>query len=229
MTGLSNIVVKRDCRDCGKPFERETPEILAALCVRCASCWKKHDARVLEEQREEAESNLNARWLEICPKEYQNTRLDKLPNLEAFNDAVAWKYGTEGLMLIGPTRRGKSRAAWEVVRRQFMAGRSIKILNCLTSIRYARKFADGGMAVEEWIDERTRCQVLLMDDIFKVKLTDSFEHALFSIVTMRTEMRNPIILTSNDTADSLAERLSEDRGEPMVARFREYCKTIIFK
>ena len=68
-----------------------------------------------------------------------------------------------------------------------------------------------------------------MDDIFKVKLTDSFENAIFTIIDQRINNLRPIIATTNDVGSTLAGRMSQDRGEPIVRRLREACKAIVFQ
>ena len=68
-----------------------------------------------------------------------------------------------------------------------------------------------------------------MDDIFKVKLTDSFENAIFTIIDQRINNLRPIIATMNDVGATLAARMSPDRGGPIVRRLREACQIVVFQ
>ena len=82
--------------------------------------------------------------------------------------------------------------------------------------------------MQRWLEHVSIVDFLLLDDIFKVRLTDSFEGFLFSIVCQRTEACLPIVITTNDDGASLMERLTLDRGEPLLRRIKESCGVVPF-
>jgi len=131
-------------------------------------------------------------------------------------------------MLHGPTGAGKSRCAWLLLKREFEAGRTVGALNSTAGLTYAAKYGDSATEVARWIDRLTGVDLALLDDVFKCKLTDSFEAAVFTIINERTEHRLPIMVTTQDTGRTLLERLSPDRGEALVRRLREFCEDFPF-
>ncbi len=70
--------------------------------------------------------------------------------------------------------------------------------------------------------------LLLLDDVFKGKLSDGLEQAIYSIISLRTENEKPTILTLNDVGETLLARMSPDRGPALVRRLREFCEMISF-
>ena len=93
----------KQCIGCGKEYEDNTP-----FCLPC---------------REDS-------WKAICPPLFQNTDPKRLDPTK-LKAVLEWKYGAKGLLLAGPTNRGKSRCAWELLKREYFQGRKIKALNCL--------------------------------------------------------------------------------------------------
>src|SRR5215467_4156809 len=71
---------------------------------------EKYKVHVAETQRRRA-------WKELCPAEYCNTCPEQLPNAEKFEQVQNWQYGPQGLVVLGPTRRGKTRSVWGLLRR----------------------------------------------------------------------------------------------------------------
>jgi len=204
------------------------PASIAALVHACPTCSEKQaaaDSRrtVLESKRMRAE-----RWKTICPPDFIGTDPAKLPCFRQYQAVMAWQHGPRGLILHGATGRGKSRCAWSLIRREYEAGKTVAALDSSAGITYAAKYGESAADVQRWIVRLCRVDVALLDDVFKAKLTDSFEAAIFTIVNERTENRLPLVVTCNDTGDSLKERLSPDRGAAMLRRLREFCNAISF-
>lgn len=222
-------MLTKQCRECGKPFE--TLECSLAIYVNfCPDCQAVRDKEDNRRIAEEAERRITVRreaWEgEICPLEYRAINPAKLPNPKLLEKVLSWQYGPRGLLLHGDSGRGKTRCAWALLAREHEAGRSVKALDSMAGIRYASKFSVSAEAVEDWIEDLIRAQILFLDDIFKVKLTDSFEGAIFSLVDQRIQKQKPTILTSNDTGDTLESRMSADRAKPLLRRLREHCQQI---
>lgn len=196
-----------------------------AICQPCCDRLSL-EARTRQESalREQRETD----WKSICPPAYRDTEISKLPNPDKANEILAWNYGKSGLLLHGKTRKGKSRCAWLLCQKVFMAGKSVKVLDAMAGFKYAAAFAHSGKEAQEWVENYCRCGLLFFDDVFKVKLTDSFEAAVFAIVDYRMSHNLPILATLNDTGDTLAARMSSDRGDAFVARLKEMCSLIQF-
>jgi DNA replication protein DnaC len=73
-----------------------------------------------------------------------------------------------------------------------------------------------------------RAELLVLNDPFKVKLTDKVEEALWEIVDERYEEERPIITTMNGVAKNIEPLLSPDRGKALFRRLREENHAIHF-
>jgi DNA replication protein DnaC len=211
-------MMKLICEGCGMEFETGNRE---AYCAACQLAHAKQRAAGIESKR-------LADWKKLCPAVFKITDPAKLPNQAAYRQAMAWTYGPEGLLLHGPTGTGKTKTAWQILRREFFAGHYPAILNSSAALQYAGLFAVNSKDAELWVKRLCKKPILLLDDTFKVKLTEAFEAALFSIVDRRSENLLPIIAATNDTGTSLGERMSADRAEPFIRRLREMCRAIAF-
>jgi len=221
------------CKTCSQPFQLPFQVRLVHLVTRCPACCDKETAAEMKRMlarvgRTTAEAK-TAAWKQLCPGEYQNTDKYRLPYPSKLDLVLRWQFGPRGLLLHGPTGKGKSRCAWLLLKREHEAGRKIVALDSMLGFQYAAKFSESPAAVEAWISKLATVDLLFLDDVFKVKLTDSVEAALFAVVSQRTERQKPIIAAMNDTGRTLIERMSPDRGEPFVRRLREYCETIAFE
>jgi len=70
--------------------------------------------------------------------------------------------------------------------------------------------------------------VLFFDDFGKMKFTERVESELFAVIEKRTANCLPLILTTNFTGETLEERMTLDRGVPLVRRLREFCVDVSF-
>jgi DNA replication protein DnaC len=219
----SEETIEKHCYGCRKAFT--VPKWgIKSYEVRCHDCIEKlgdEEERLRQQQLEQA-------WLRKCPKQFLETDVTKLPCQESVRRALDWKYGSIGLLLHGPTGTGKTRTGWLVLRNMHLKRKSYQILNSLAGLEYAAKFSQSAAVVQEWVEGLIECDVLFMDDPFKNKLTDSFEGIIFSVIDRRTENGRPTVLTANDTGATLSDRMTNDRGEPLVRRLREFCLPLPF-
>jgi hypothetical protein len=193
--------------------------------VLCNSCA---DKRLAELDSVQAKSRAQ-QWSELCPPAYRATEAYRLPSPTKLERVMRWNYGAKGLALIGPTGRGKSRCAWKLMEREFFAGRSVECLDAKFAMEYAGKMNLGASIAIEWIGGKMNAALLLLDDTLKVKLENSgAETALFAVIEERMANNRPIILTTQDTGETLRSRMSSDRGEATVRRLRECCEVITF-
>lgn len=200
------------CPTCGKQDPADHLRMCRVALVTCEDCRRR---------------NAEKAWSRICPPYFLNTDRSKLPDQVHSHEALEWAFMPRGLCLIGPTRTGKSRTAWEVIKDQVFDGKTADNVDGrrlgLLMLGYGR---DGGAAaiLEKWCT----VDILLMDDVFKVKLTERVEEQIFNIIDERMQMLKPIIMTTNDDQESLLSRLSADRGPALVERLKEICHAISF-
>jgi DNA replication protein DnaC len=220
--------MKKNCKDCGIEFEASDDALIFRYTVYCSPCLEKSSKEAKEKAEKDLYSKRVYEWRGICPPAYLETVKSKLPNPSKIDEVMAWEYGKNGILLHGKTRTGKSRCAWALCHKVFFSGKTVKILDTAAGFKYAAVFSSGGREVNEWIGTHSRCGLLFLDDVFKAKLTDSFEAAIFAILDYRMNHNLPILATLNDTGDTLAARMSPDRGDALVARLKEMCATIQF-
>jgi DNA replication protein DnaC len=132
------------------------------------------------------------------------------------------------LILHGDTGAGKSRCLYVLLKREFSAGHSVRVLSHDCGIEYAARYNEGPDVVRRWQDSHCTADILALDDVFKARLTDSLEQALFTMVSQRTERGLPVIVTCQDVGDTLLERMSADRGPALIRRLREFCDVVGF-
>lgn len=231
-----NIPFTFPCRSCGKPIHsnvsseamadriiKRTIETMArnTVCEQCAEVaasgheWHKKQARM-------------RKWEALCPVDFRGTIISKLPRPEKYDEVMRWTFNSLGLMLHGPTRRGKSRCAWKLLERECLYGRRVAVMDYTFGQEYSKRMSTSTAGCAIWLEDFRSADVLLMDDVFKIRMSDGAEMAIFATISERTENWRPIILTTNDTKESIHNRMSPDRGPAICARIREYCTPICF-
>lgn len=206
------------CPRCGKitpeGFGDTTNESRRVAIKVCPACFEKQQSLV---------------WNSICPPAFLRTDPHKLPNQDATRKAMAQIIGRLGLMLHGPTRTGKSRTAWMILKNCVMQGVSVKSVGSMDlGVDLAAKFSSDPILAAETVRQWCKVGVLLLDDAFKVKLTERVEQVIFTVIDERTQNEKPIVVTTNDSPQTLVLRMSTDRGPALVARLWEFCQTVSF-
>lgn len=214
------------CLGCQKPFQARAlilfdRKIVASKCEACA----------------DLEENRTVEWARLCPLEFRLTgalegggRTELARMTEAapvWQEILAWEYGPRGLLIRGQTGRCKTRAMWRLLRHQFNQRRSVI---AITSAQFDRQCRDAGgtYTLTEWFNRLAAVDVLFLDDLGKAKWTEGTEAQMFDLIDERTREGRPILATTNDSGESLAARLSTDRGEPLIRRLRDYCASYVF-
>jgi hypothetical protein len=216
------------CRGgCGKmiipPFAS-----LAKFGVFCDECFDRDNERIKNEAISNSRIIDVSGWERFCPICFQDTEPHKLPSPTKLQRVMQWKYGPKGLVLHGITGLGKSRCLYELLKREFKSGRTLCIMDHSTAFKYAEAYERGPGEVNRWMEHRATVDILALDDLFKAKLTDSFEQVVFTIVSQRTERGLPILMTTQDVGDTLKSRMSSDRGPALIRRLREFCDSVSF-
>jgi len=165
----------------------------------------------------------------ICPVLYQRSDLSRLPASQ-LKEAMEWKYGDKGLILLGDTGTGKSRVAWTLLRRVLVADKKEVGFRWFDCIEFGHAIAKHYHEedAEEWLYNLAKVDLLFFDDLGKLKMTERAETELFGLVERRCANQLPIIATTNDTGDTLAARMTDNRGPALIRRLREFCQIIQF-
>lgn len=225
------------CAHCGTPIESHVQaddlldpltkaliERIARLKMLCRTCHAEWTEKRAKEQRH----SRAIQWRSYCPAAFRDTQKHRLPSPTKLDRVLQWKFGAKGMLMTGPTGQGKSRCAWKLVEREFFLGRDVEVMDANFGMMFAQKYSVSGAAAYDWLEQKAKADILLMDDVFKVKLTDAAEGAIFNVVNARCESGAPIIVTLQDNAESLKQRMTADRGEALIRRLREFCEVISF-
>lgn len=205
------------CHKCSKEWPGKTSDPYSKNTTRTTECQTCANAR-----RE-------AKFAAVCPALYADTDAARLPQGQ-YSAAMRWERKHRGLILLGDTGRGKSRIAWLVVRKVMVdQGKdfSFKAFDCVSfGHEIARQYRLE--TAEEWLEEVASCGLVFFDDLGKLKLTERAEAELFGVVERRCAAKLPVIVTTNDTGDTLAARMTDNRGPALIRRLREFCDPIQF-
>ena len=236
---FKTITEPAECSACGKPYVR-TVHLLSGRRVfvgrRCPACDARWQEERLAEERASKAQEHEAEWAELCPWEHRlltETRgHTDLTLLEAaqpdWRKVLDWEYGPLGLLLRGETGTCKTRSVWRLARKLFDQDIRVTALTAGQFDRQCRKAA-GQFELPGWFDELVRARVLFFDDLGKGAWTPHTEANFFDLVDQRTCEGRPLLVTTNDSGRSLAERFSPDRAEPLIRRLREYCRCLTFE
>lgn len=214
-TVVSKIEITLTCPKCGRDrvvlSDKHSPGRYASECREC------------EQARREQ------RFVRTCPPLYQESDVARLPQ-HKLRQALAWQYGPQGLILIGETGVCKTRIAWQLIRRVLVNDKREVSFTWFDAVGFGHELAKHYHQedAETWLEKITATELMFFDDLGKLKLTERAETELFGLIERRCAACLPMIVTTNDTGDSLAARMTENRGPAMIRRLREFCSTITF-
>lgn len=197
------------------------------LDVKCPTCLEATQLEAAAQQNAFA-AERREQLLSSVPNAFRQTERAKLPFPGKLDSALRWKFGALGICLHGPTGCGKSRIAWELAKREILAGRKMRMVNAYELSRYPSLFMAGADEAGKFAEALIECDLLVLDDVFKAKQTERIEELLFAVIDERANWDRPCIITLNDTGGSLVGRLSEDRGPALIRRLKEHCFSISF-
>ena len=202
----------------GPPAELNCPECLAA--------YEEARQKALEYEQTQA----SARWANLCPPDYREVDLARLPDREAYEKVLEWQYGPQGLLAHGKARQGKTRAVWQLVKRLLFEGHAVAAFNCVSFGHKVMEYGGNPAQFVAWIESLHKVvPVVYLDDPFgKGKLTERAIAELFGLVENRMANRLPILITMNMTAKQIAAYIGGDRATPLVGRLMECCESIAF-
>lgn len=223
------------CLSCRKSFDSapvhfEGREIFwPRYCPQC--CEEITAKRAQEVQNERLDLHQRGRgeiWESVCPPLYRDTDPSRLPELP-LKRVLSWPFGSRGLLLHGATGAGKTRAAYLLLHRLiFEDGKKVVAFQGNSfAHQCARKFGEQQCG-EEWIEELTGADVVFFDDLGKSRFTERVEAEQFGLIEARMAHLRPVIITTNFVGDSLTDKLTGDRGAPLVRRLREFCECVAF-
>lgn len=227
-TQAAKVIETKACTECFAPIEAEVIMFAGRRInfeVVCDACYAKLNAENEAKERDEKQQKLVREFETLCPPLYRESDPSRI--FRGYVKAIAdWKFGPTGLLLIGPAGRGKTRAAWMLMRREHLAGRSVYGLTATELAKFAadqwHSRAEEKRQAEEALHTCKSVGILLIDDLGKQKFTERAELELYDILESRTANMKPTIVTANSDGSQLLKMLSADRGEPILRRLQQF-------
>lgn len=190
------------------------------------------DQAKAEKKRRENLAAYSESWKLLCPPEFNKEISFSTCGLHLkpkYEQIIRWKYGPKGLIAFGGTGRCKTRFMFRLVRREHFAGRKVVyVRHPEFREKVSRLSFMSQMDLFRYMADFRAADIVFFDDLGKGRITDASEEALESMIDERTRNEKPIFFTSNEGQDSLAARLSQDRGMPMIRRILDFCEIVDF-
>jgi len=180
--------------------------------------------RVREEARQKAVIEF---WDNNCPEIYRRNDPSRAACPVEAAKVVGWQFGGKGLLLVGPSRAGKTHSVWTLLRRIAMEKKSIATfdgLSWFTSV--SRSFSDLTQT-DAFFNTVTGVDLLFLDDIFLGRITDAQIVGIWGTVERRMQAAKPTIVTTNATGQTLIDRCGA-AIVPVIERLRECCEVVSF-
>jgi DNA replication protein DnaC len=226
--------VDMKCRRCSVSFTclaLEVGENIWPVTFYCDPCFNIARAEFDYAEREQYRLKRARAWEDDVGRDaFTDTDPARL-DARLMARVMAWNVGPKGLLLHGPSGRGKSRLMYLLARRTYVDDAIPVLVTRATAA--ARKVSDFNNFVgstEAYIRQLIGCAVLFIDDLGKETQSERWESALVEIFDARNAARRPCVITTNYVGDKLAERYRDrQNGDAVVRRLREFCTPIGFQ
>lgn len=174
-------------------------------------------------------------WHAILPAAsiYNSSKIDilmaKFPAfVPKYDKVMLWtQHSDRGLIVYGDNGCGKSRACWLKLRRLYDDGvrvRGLTAVDFAASVNTEFRSGNG----PEWIQSITDCQVLYIDDIDKMVMTERVQSELYNVIERITASGGRLIVSSNLVGDQFVNLFLPHIGPAIARRIREFCIPVNF-
>lgn len=210
--------------ECGESLGLQTKFFSPITC--CDSC------RLQAEENEHIRRCKHA-WEAVCPEGYRDTDPHHPGFPKAIHDRLAMEWDFDkSLALVGPSRTGKTRTGFMLLKRALFKSKSVSVLNPWDLDEVKRSSQKAMIGIYGGAD------VLLMDDVLQAGAHDErITGFLKNLIEFRISHKKPFILTSQiggtdytEAADKFGMKKSDlERIEAMLNRITEVCEVIRMK
>jgi DNA replication protein DnaC len=221
----------RTVRDLITTFDNLTPEQQEALRKRPRPDPQKD---ILAARKRK----MIYRFAANCPpaarrSDWNHPRLEI--NREQINRVRSWQPGRRGLLITGPTGRGKSRSFWSLLHRLMVKEhKDVHVFQAhdfFQQIQLQMNYGRDDSAA--FVKAYSNVPILALDDwgqeVVPFARENHCQGIFFQILDRRDGAGLPIIITTNLTANDIAERQGDgNRADPMLRRLVDSCEIIKF-
>lgn len=208
------------CCKCGARVDFTPDGYTNSANLRCEPCRAK-ELEVRKQKRMANASLARGQFLKEVPPQYLEIDRARLPFPAALDEALKVSM-QKSVLLFGPPGSGKTRIAWQMVIRWIERLGTVEAMTAFDMIAYCARLSQGASEAEAFTSHLREVGLLFLDDVFKAKQTERVEELIFSIIDYRGSWNLPTIVTLNDTASTLKDRLSSDRGPALIRRLGDF-------
>lgn len=220
------------CKSCGKVYSALTLNSILWTTGYCFPCSEKVVAEMIEGELKEKNSRRKDKFKKLCPKIYHDFDKEKLPRKDVYIDILGSEFKTRGLILFADSRMGKTRIAWQLLKRIYLIeGFEFE---AITELHFAHRVSEFGRSetLKDWIDKLCNVKFLFIDDLGKAVMTERVSAELFYIFEERMSNNRPIIITMQINPEAYATKISNRSGNEMadaiLNRLKTHCEIIQF-
>jgi DNA replication protein DnaC len=241
---------ERKCEFCGAKLEPMTKiEIQGrtweigtkrCTCEKAVAFWEERDriAREFEEEQERLErerrlrellrlSMIPARWETRTFEHYQVNDKNRVAFEKAKEYAETFnpKEG-KGLLLTGTVGTGKTHLSAAIAMYLLQRLHSV-VFGTVATLLAQLRGSFNSEKVTEWdiLQRLMKCDLLIIDDLGKEKVTDWVEQTVYEIINARYENNRSLIITTNLSLTEIRAKY-QNNGEAMVSRILEMCQGV---
>ena len=214
--------------DSSEHIEAPSPEHWQDVSKRYIAQARRHTAKI----RWDA---LEAEMPQMVETDWSRMHFDR--NREAIEAVQSWEHGNRGMLLTGPTGRGKTRAILDLLRRLALDdGQDFRYWHASTWFSELQKQNRFGRdEASSWVSATAARPIVVIDDlgqeaISTVKGEDWAQSWFFRFLDIRLAHGLPLIVTTNLNAETIAgtaER-AEIRSDPLIRRLIDLCDVVKF-
>ncbi|MFB5193166.1 ATP-binding protein [Alicyclobacillus fastidiosus] len=209
-------------------------------CEEAQTWWAEYDRQKAEEKRLEEERERRARLdrlfqLSMLPTRWKSRTFESFEvtndNRDAFQTAKEYveqfrPSEGKGLIFTGTVGLGKTHLsaaiAMELLSREYSA-----VFGTVTTLldEFRSAYDNDRIHHADVMRQLTRCDLLIVDDLGKEKVTDWVEQMVYELINTRYENNKSLIVTTNMTLTDIRDKYTE-RGAAIVSRILEMCKGV---
>jgi DNA replication protein DnaC len=200
--------------------------------------WDRVSADYIAEARRET---AKLRWERLADEmplmvetDWERPQFDA--NRAALETVLNWEHQPKGLLLTGPTGRGKTRAILSMIRRQALGeGRDFRYWHASSWFsELQRQCKYGQDESRSWVEATAVRPLVVIDDLGQEAIGSAREDWAqswwFRFLDVRLGKGLPLIVTTNLSASAIAgtSERSEIRADPLIRRLLDLCDVIKF-
>ena len=133
-----------------------------------------------------------SKWERLCPPLYQRDLPLEVERRRWVSDVLSWRYGPQGLLVVGKTGTGKTWVMWQLLRRLLEQGRSVVALDAVTYRSGMANAAREG-ETEIYVRRLSSAEVLYWDDFGQTHLSGAASEMLLHVVEQRISHERPLL------------------------------------